>query len=477
MSQPTCSETGATATALKFAVGILVLIAVSLVAATGWATDVASEAATRRSLVAGAGLLCLVGLATMGVRKAWSEMDVWRRVGRIAGVAMVGLGVFAGLYGLTEVPPGGQQVDWVESYQTGLEHAEETQRPLVVDFTADWCTACQELDAEVFQHPEIRPRLEQQFVPVKIDYDKADDDTRRAVERFEVSGLPTVAFETSDGEFLRGVSFEGKVDVDDFDGRLDQALSGEDDDVGGWLEQTLGDRGSIAIVLLVFGAGILASLSPCIYPLIPVTIGVLGARDATTRRQGLLLSTSYVGGMVVMYSVLGMVAAMLGTVFGGFFQNLWFQAVIATVFIVLGLGCLGVYNIRLPASIQKRVRETGGGGHAGAFVMGMGAGVLAVPCVGPVVAGILVYVADRGEVLVGGGLLTVFAIGMGLLFLVVGTFSSLIQQLPRAGGWMEGVKAIFGAVFLGLGAYYLRLVVPGISEWTDEIWLILSAVQ
>ena len=476
MNKNTLSQTGVMTAVSKLTVGFLVFVAVSAVAATGWATDAASGEATRRSLVAAAGLLCVAGLAAMGVRRAWSEMDVWRRVGRIGGVAMLGLGFFAGLYGLTEVPPGGQEVDWVESYQAGLERADETERPLVVDFTADWCTACQELDAEVFQHPEIKPRLEQQFVPVKIDYDEATEDTRRAVERFEVSGLPRVAFETSDGEFLRGVSFEGKVDVDDFDARLDQARSGEDEDVGGWLEQALGDRGIIAIVLLVFGAGILASLSPCIYPLIPVTIGVLGARDASTRREGLLLSTSYVGGMVVMYSVLGMVAAMLGTVFGGFFQNLWFQAVIATVFIVLGLGCLGVYDIRLPASIQKRVRESGGSGHAGAVVMGLGAGVLAVPCVGPVVAGILVYVADRGEVLIGGGLLTVFAIGMGLLFLVVGTFSSLIQQLPRAGGWMEGVKAIFGAVFLGLGLYYLRLVVPVIAEWTDEVWLILSAL-
>ncbi len=443
--------------------------AVTLATAAAWAGD-GGESAARWPLVAASAAMGVVGLVVMGIRQGWSQMNRAGRVGRVVGVALFALGCFGALYALTEAPPGGQAVDWVETYEEGQERAEKTDRPLMVDFTADWCTACQELEAEEFEHPPIRERLEEEFVPVQIDYDEETADTEEAVQRFEVAGLPRVAFETPDGEFMRGVSFEGVVDIDEFDQRLDYVLAGEDADTGGWMDEALAGRGLLAVFLLVFGAGILASLSPCIYPLIPVTIGVLGAKEAQTRREGFVLSLSYVAGIVVMYSALGMVAALLGTVFGGFFQNLWFQGMIAAVFIVLGLGCLGVYDIRLPAGLQDRVSKTGGSGHGGAFAMGMGAGVLAVPCVGPVVAGILVYVADQGDVMLGWSLLTVFAVGMGLLFLVVGTFSSALQRLPRAGGWMEGVKAIFGAVFLGLGLYYLRLVVPWLREGTDLVW-------
>ena len=451
---------------------LLVLIMVPAVAvATGGAE---SEAVARWPLILASVGLGALGLMWLGVKQGWHELSAGGRVRRGLGVTAIALAIFGSLYGLTETPPGSEPVEWVESYEEGEELAREMGRPVMVDFMADWCVACHELDGEVFRHPEVRQRLESEFIPVKIDYDARTKDSERAIERFEVSGLPRVAFETPEGDFLRGPSFEGKVEIDDFHRRLDQALAGEDGSGGGWLEDTLGERGILALLLIVFGAGILASLSPCIYPLIPVTIGVLGAREASTRREGFVLSLAYVGGMVVTYSVLGVVASMVGGVFGSFFHHAWLQATIATVFVVLGLGCLGVYDLRLPGWVQKRLGQVGGKGYSGAFAMGLGAGILAVPCVGPVVAGILVYVAQQGDVVMGWSLLTVFAMGMGLLFLVVGTFSSLIQRLPRAGGWMEGVKAIFGAIFIGLGIYYLRLVTPMIGDGMDALWLALG---
>ena len=453
---------------------IAVAIALLAVATTGWAGQDVGQAARWPMVLASCGL-AMVGLAVMEVRSAWFEMDLRKKVGRVVGVAMLALGFFGAMYALTEVPPGDESLQWVESYEEGRQIAEATNRPLMVDFTADWCVACQELEAEVFLDPHIRQRLETEFVAVKLDYDNADGDTQTAIHRFEVSGLPRVAFETPDGAFLRGASFEGKVGVDDFEERLDSVLAGDGyGDAEGWLEATLGERGIWALFLLVFGAGILSSLSPCIYPLIPITIGVFGARQAATRREGFFLSLSYVAGIVVTYSLLGLVAALLGTVFGGFLQNVWLLGFIALTFIILGLGCLGVYDFRLPGPLQKRFSEIGGVGHLGAFAMGLAAGVIAAPCIGPVVAGILVYVAQQGDILLGWSLLTVFAVGMGLLFLVLGTFSSLIHRLPRAGGWMEGIKAVFGAVFLGLGLYYLRLVTPRIGEWTDTIWLMVA---
>ena len=456
--------------ALAVLLAALILLGLASVAWAGG--DELSAPVARWPMVVGSLGLLLAGFSAMGFRRAWTEMNKIQRGGRIVGVALMALGIFGGLYGLTEVPPGGTAVEWVETYEEGRQIAEASDRPLVVDFTADWCAACQELDAEVFQHPEIRQRLETEFVPVKIDYDNQDADTAHAIERFRVSGLPRVAFETVEGDFLSGISFEGKIDVDDFDRRLDQALAGEDEEGMGWLEGLMHERGLLVLFLLVFGAGLLASLSPCVYPLIPITIGVLGAREATTRRQGFTLSLSYVGGIVVTYSALGIFAAIVGSVFGGFFQNIWVQVSIAAVFFLLALGCLGVYDFRMPGWLQKRAGMAGGKGHVGAFIMGLAAGVIAAPCIGPVVAGILVYVADQGDLLLGWSLLTAFAMGLGVLFLVLGTFSSLIHRLPRAGGWMEGVKALFGAIFLGLALYYLRLAVPLLGDLADSLWLL-----
>ncbi len=440
------------------------------------AEPAASEAVARWPMVTLWALIGLLGLGIMGLRKGWDEMTGVAKGGRALGVLAVALAVFGGLYGLTETAPGAEPVEWIENYEEGQALAEEFDRPLMVDFTADWCVACHELDSEVFRQPEVRQRLEGEFIPVKIDYDARTEDSEWAIERFEVSGLPRVAFETVDGEFLRGPSFEGKVSIDDFHHRLDQALAGEGGATGGWLEDTLGERGLLILVLIVFGAGVLASLSPCIYPLIPVTIGILGAQKVSSRREGFIISLAYVGGIVVTYSLMGVVASMVGGVFGSVFQHTWLQAVIATLFVVLGLGLLGIYDLRVPSWLQKRAGQLGGQGHRGAFLMGIGAGVLAVPCVGPVVAGILVYVAQQGDVLLGWMLLTVFAMGMGLLFLGVGTFSSLLQRLPRAGGWMEGVKAIFGAIFIGVGLYYMRLVTPAIREVSDALWLWLGGL-
>lgn len=441
-----------------------------------WAADdvAAGGPLSRWPMIIGATGLILLGLVLMGVRQAFGEMNNVQRAGRAVGVALMALGVFGGLYGMTEAPPGPGGVEWITSYSEAREVAASTERPMVVDFTADWCAACQELDSEVFQQEEISQRLNSEFVPVKIDYDAGDADTIEAVERFAVSGLPTVAFETAEGRHLKGISFEGKLGVDAFDERLDQALAGDEVAPGQWLETRLAERGLLMLFLLVFGAGILASLSPCVYPLIPITIGVLGARETDSRWQGFTLSLSYVAGIVATYSSLGVAAALLGSVFGGFFQNIWVQVGIAFVFFALALGTLGVYDFRMPAWLQKRAGMAGGTGKVGAFLMGLAAGVLAAPCIGPVVAGILMYVAEQGDLWLGWALLTAFAMGLGVLFLILGTFSSLIQRLPRAGGWMEGVKAIFGGLFFGLGLYYLRLAVPALGDFADHLWLLAA---
>lgn len=177
-------------------------------------------------------LLGVLGLMVLGISRSRPELIAVRKAGRLVGAILLVVGLFGGFYSITEVSTRSDVVKWIESYDEGKKLAQATDRPLMVDFTADWCVACQDLDVEVFQHPAIRQRLKTEFIPVKIDYDDGSDDTIEAIERFEVSGLPRVAFETETGQFLPGASFDGTVGVDEFDGRLDQVLSNEDAESG-----------------------------------------------------------------------------------------------------------------------------------------------------------------------------------------------------------------------------------------------------
>ncbi|MFU8802485.1 MAG: cytochrome c biogenesis protein CcdA [Bradymonadaceae bacterium] len=460
------------------------LIIIVLVMGAGVATACASAGeptglTPRWPLFALGGAALAVGLVAMGLRHSWSHLSLRLRLLRGVGVAVASLGIFFAMYGLTEAPPlpstAGEFVWW-----TSLEEAEKTARalekPLMVDFTADWCVACKELEAEVFHHPRVRTRLAEEFISVKIDFDRALEANDTLLSRFAVHGLPTVIFVSSAGETLRGPSFEGKIGVDDFLERLDAVHSGAAIDEGarGRLERNLAEGSLWSVLLLVFIAGLLSSLTPCVYPLIPITISVFGARQAESRWQSFTLSLTYVWGIAITYATMGLIAASVGSVFGAALQSPWLIFGVALLFFVLGLSSLGVMDFRLPGNLQTKLSQTGGAGYAGALIMGLVAGVIAAPCVGPIVAGILLYVAQQQDLMLGTVLLMVFALGMGMLFLVLGTFSSLIHRLPRAGGWMEGVKAVFGVVFIGLAMYYLRFVVPGIREATDALWLLLG---
>ncbi|MDF1565549.1 MAG: cytochrome c biogenesis protein CcdA [Deltaproteobacteria bacterium] len=220
-------------------------------------------------------------------------------------------------------------------------------------------------------------------------------------------------------------------------------------------------RESLLLALgVVFLGGVLTSLTPCVYPLIPITVAVFGAKSASSRMKGALLSSVYVLGMAVMYASLGLLAALTGKVFGSVMSNPWVIGVIATVFVLFGISMLGVFQIRLPSGLQTRLSQVGGEGYAGAFAMGLVAGVVAAPCTGPVLGGVLTYVATTGDALLGTVLLFTFALGMGLLFFVLGTFS---VSLPKSGTWMDVVESIFGIALLVVALYFLKDVVPALQ--------------
>jgi thiol:disulfide interchange protein DsbD len=211
-------------------------------------------------------------------------------------------------------------------------------------------------------------------------------------------------------------------------------------------------------------AGVAASLSPCVYPLIPITISIMGAQNFTSRTYGFITSCSYVFGMSLVYSVLGIVFASLGSILGSFMQSTPVLVTMALFFALTSLFLFGVWDIVLPTVVTQKLAKIGGRGIFGAFLMGLAAGVIAAPCTGPVLGVILALIASKQDLFLGMALMVSFSLGVGLLFLVIGTFSSVLTNLPKAGPWMLGIKRVMASAVLGVSLYYLSLAVelPGL---------------
>ncbi|HJW73986.1 MAG TPA: cytochrome c biogenesis protein CcdA [Geothrix sp.] len=224
--------------------------------------------------------------------------------------------------------------------------------------------------------------------------------------------------------------------------------------------------GLLLSLLVVFLAGMGASLTPCVYPMIPITMAIVGAKGGG-KLKGLLLSLSLVLGMAVTYTTLGVLAAKSGAAFGAFAQKPAFLIPVSLLFAVFALSLFGAFEIALPASLTAKLQGDGSRkGFGGAFLMGLVLGPLSAPCVGPVIGAVLVGIAQKGDVLLGGLQLFVFALGMGVLFLVVGTFSA---GLPRSGDWLTRFKQVMGLVVLGFAAWNVRVISPlwlNFALWT-----------
>lgn len=225
------------------------------------------------------------------------------------------------------------------------------------------------------------------------------------------------------------------------------------------LSQTLQgqlEAGSVAAVFVVFAAGVLTSFTPCVYPMIPVTVTYIGGASAGNRRRAVTLSLVYVLGMAVVYALLGVAAAMFGKIFGNFTRTPIVYGAVGLLILVFGLGMLDLYAIRVPAFFTGVQREgVRRGGYFGAALMGVAAGFVAAPCTAPVLGLLLTYVAGTGRVAWGGTLLFLFALGLGTLLLLVGIFSGMLGGLPRAGAWMDRLKKGFGVAMLLVGAWFL----------------------
>lgn len=244
----------------------------------------------------------------------------------------------------------------------------------------------------------------------------------------------------------------------------------------GTIASTLESSGLLLSLIFVFLAGLALNLTPCVYPLIPITIGYFGGQAEGKTSRLVMLGLLYMLGMALTYSVVGVVTSLSGAVFGTLLQNPIVIIGIAILFVGLALSQFGVYEFKLPDSWVAKAGGAKGGGF-GAFFMGLTMGIVAAPCIGPFVLGLVTYVAAKGDPLYGFLMFFVLALGLGFPYLLLAIFSGKIKSLPRAGLWMEGVKHIFGFLLIGMAFYFLDPILPkAIQGYLLPVFGILAAL-
>lgn len=217
------------------------------------------------------------------------------------------------------------------------------------------------------------------------------------------------------------------------------------------------ERGPLYAGLAAFLGGFATSLTPCVYPMIAITVSVFGARETRSRWQAMGLSTAFVLGIAAMFTPLGVVAGYTGAVFGTVLSSPWVVFGIAFVFLALAASMFGAFELVLPSGLTNRLAQVGGVGMGGAFLLGLVSGIIAAPCTGPVLTGILLWIGNTKSAGLGALAMGAFSLGLGIPFWLVGTFAI---RLPKGGSWMVGVKSFFGIVLAVAALYYLKNAVP-----------------
>lgn len=206
-----------------------------------------------------------------------------------------------------------------------------------------------------------------------------------------------------------------------------------------------------------FLTGLAVNLTPCVYPLLTVTCAFFKPKEGETIGHSFSRALLYVFGMAVMYSSLGYFAASTGKLFGAALQNSWVLGIVALMMFGLGLSMLGFYELKVPHDLLARLNPLRKLDVLGYFFSGMLVGIFAAPCIGPPVLGLLAMVANNGDPKFGFMAFFIFSLGMGLPYLLLGTFSSLMTHLPKAGKWLIWIERLFGVVLIGFGIFYLAL--------------------
>lgn len=280
--------------------------------------------------------------------------------------------------------------------------------------------------------PTICYRAEETRVLFRIDVLVESGAALRAPPTVEsVSALPR----TPDAQPLQRGGVRRLLDVQDF---------------GLVLEQ-----GFLWTLLVVFIAGLLTSLTPCIWPILPAVLLFIGVHPHKRLRENVALAASLVAGLVLVYALLGIAAVVFGKNLGFLYQQRWFLALVVLFFLAMSLSMFGVFDIRMPRRLHHRLHQMGGKGYRGAFLAGMGMGLVASPCAGPILAALLGHVALQRDFVAGFLLLVVYGTGMGSLIVLVGAGYGALAGRLRGGPWMVWIRRSLGLLLLFPAAFYM----------------------
>ncbi len=226
----------------------------------------------------------------------------------------------------------------------------------------------------------------------------------------------------------------------------------------GGLSETLSQSPILAIGTL-FGAGVLTSLTPCIYPMIPITASVImgTAGEDAPRSRVVGLTLTYAVGLATFYAILGLLAGLSGTLFGTVSASPWARLAIGNMLLIFGLAMFDVIPIRVPEKLTAWAGGLGGGTYPAVFALGATSGIVAAPCGAPAFAVVLTWVASTQSGVTGFFYLFAFSLGMTALLVAVGLSSGLASRLPTSGGWMIWAKRFAAVVMLGMAEYYFVL--------------------
>lgn len=211
--------------------------------------------------------------------------------------------------------------------------------------------------------------------------------------------------------------------------------------------------------LIVFFGGLLVSFSPCVYPLIPITISFIGIDYSIKKLRGFILSIIYVTGIALVYAALGLVASLSGSIFGRVNAHPATRIIVGAIFVFFGLSLWGIFPLKTIAIRPKFLSTKAGLWKI--FFLGLSSGLIISPCTSPVLGSILMLVASRKSIFYGITLLLTFAYGMGFVLILTGTFSTVLSTLPKSGAWMNKLKILSGLILIGTGLYFIFIGIMG----------------
>lgn len=249
------------------------------------------------------------------------------------------------------------------------------------------------------------------------------------------------------------------------------AAPGNKSDIGQMFEE----RGAFVSFLAIFLVGLALNLTPCVYPMLSVTVSLFGGQTEPNVLKVFLKAVTYVLGIATMYTVLGVSAALSGTLFGSWLQSPWVLGGIGVLLLGLALSSFGLYQIQMPYWLTSKLGGTTGTGIISLYLSGLVVGVFAAPCIGPPVIALLTLVSSRADPVFGFWVFFTLSLGLGFPYLILGTFSGMLKKIPRSGAWLVWVERVFGVVLSAAGLFYLSLAfIPKLSAYVIPATLILG---